>query len=169
MKNKNLLSIAVIAVLVSCAPPKSVIESRVTGTSTARLSVTSTPSPSTATLPSTPLAPASTATPAAQGLTSMPIPPTLQALVEKAKEDLAQRLSIPIAQIDLVEAAGVVWSNASLGCPQPGMMYADVLTPGYLIRLNAKGLTYEYHAGKNSDPFLCENPIPPVPGMPGDT
>jgi len=95
--------------------------------------------------------------------------PDLQDLIEKAKENLAQRLSIPSSQIDLLEAADVVWSNASLGCPQPGMMYADVLTPGYLILLNANGQEYEYHASKSSDVFLCENPIPPVPGMPGDT
>ena len=99
----------------------------------------------------------------------MPITPNLQVLVEKAREDLAKRLSIPLSQIDLVEAADVVWSNASLGCPQPGMMYADVLTPGVLIVLNANGQEYEYHAGKSSDLFLCVNPIPPVPGMPGDT
>jgi hypothetical protein len=49
------------------------------------------------------------------------------------------------------------------------MMYAEVLTPGYLILLEANGQEYEYHAGKNSDAFYCDNPTPPVPGMSGDT
>ena len=46
--------------------------------------------------------------------------PGLEPLVEKAKEDLAQRLSIEMEQISLLEAKAVVWPDASLGCPQPG-------------------------------------------------
>ena len=95
--------------------------------------------------------------------------PTIQSLVTSAIEDLAKRISTQEDEIQLKEAKDVVWSNSSLGCPQPGMVYADVLTPGYLILLNANNRDYEYHAGKNSDVFLCENPSPPVPGMPGDT
>ena len=100
---------------------------------------------------------------------SKPVTPNLQSLIEIAKEDLAQRLFIAKSQINIVEARDVVWSNASLGCPQPGMMYAEVLTPGYLILLNANGQDYEYHAGKNSDAFYCENPSPPGEGMPDNT
>jgi len=98
-----------------------------------------------------------------------PNTPNLQSLIEKAKADLAQRLSISVDQINGIEAQAVIWSNSSLGCPQPGMMYTEVLTPGYLILLNANGQDYEYHAGKGSDIFLCENPLPPVEGQPGNT
>ena len=103
-----------------------------------------------------------------------PIPSTpfasgMQALIEQAKEDLAQRLSIPATEITVVDARDVVWSNSSLGCPQPGMLYAEVLTPGYLILLNANRQDYEYHAGKSSDAFYCERPDPPVEGMPDNT
>jgi hypothetical protein len=92
----------------------------------------------------------------------------MQNLISKAIDDLAQRLSIPASQINVLEASDVTWPNSSLGCPQSGIVYADVLTPGYLIVLNANGQNYEYHAGKSSDAFLCETPSPPVPGMPGD-
>ena len=100
---------------------------------------------------------------------STPDVPELHGLIDKAKKDLAQRLSISIDLINGVEAKAVIWSNSSLGCPQPDMFYTEVLTPGYLILLNANGQDYEYHAGKNSDIFLCENPLPPVEGMPGNT
>ena len=93
----------------------------------------------------------------------------LEGLVEKAKEDLAQRLSIPISDISLVEAKAVVWSDSSIGCPQPGMMYAQVLTPGYLVKLKYDSRNFEYHAGKGGTITYCENPLPPVEGMPGDT
>jgi len=95
--------------------------------------------------------------------------PNVRVLTEMAIEDLAKRLNIATIQISLIEAKSVIWSNSSLGCPQPGMMYAEVLTPGYLIILSVNDKSYEYHAGKNPDVFLCENPTPPVEGMPGDT
>jgi hypothetical protein len=100
---------------------------------------------------------------------STPSDINLQILIDKAKEDLARRLSISAAQIDLVEAADVMWSNSSLGCPQKGMVYADVLTPGYLIVLSVNSEEYEYHTSKGTEMVYCENPNPPVPGMPGDT
>ena len=100
--------------------------------------------------------------------TALPQPAGLENLIKMAKDDLAQRLSVEISQIRVLDARDVVWPNSSLGCPQPGMLYAEVLTPGYLILLNVNGQEYEYHAGKNSDAFYCKNPTPPVPGLSGD-
>jgi hypothetical protein len=100
---------------------------------------------------------------------SMPASPSLQNLIEKAREDLAKKLSITTTLINVLEAKEVTWPDSSLGCPQPGMAYADVLTPGYLIILNANDYAYEYHTSKNTDIFFCENPTPPVPGLPGNT
>lgn len=100
--------------------------------------------------------------------TTSPLPSGLEALVEKAKQDLAQRLSVSVDQINLVEAKSVVWPDASLGCPQPDMAYAEVLTSGYLILLNAGNKEYEYHASKGTEVVYCENPVPPVQGTPDD-
>ena len=100
---------------------------------------------------------------------SLPHNPNLQSLVKNARADLAHRLNIPESEISVLEARDVVWPDSSMGCPQPGMLYTEVLTPGYLILLEANGQKYEYHAGKSSDIFLCEDPTPPIPGMSGDT
>jgi hypothetical protein len=101
--------------------------------------------------------------------TTQPFPSSgMEFLVEKAKEDLAQRLSISVIEIDLIEAKAVTWPNASLGCPQPGMVYAEVLTPGYLILLNTDNEEYEYHASRSTEVIYCENPRSPVPGTPDD-
>ena len=97
-----------------------------------------------------------------------PITPGLEKLVDRSKNDLAQRLSIPTDEIIFLEAASVTWPDSSLGCPQEGMMYTQVLTPGYLIRLQAGDIEYEYHAGRGSTVIYCDNPVPPVPGIPGD-
>ncbi len=98
---------------------------------------------------------------------SLPTPSAsgLEGLIEKAKEDLAHRLSISLDQISLVEATGVVWPDSSMGCPQPGMLYKQVPEDGTLIILRVEGITYEYHNGGNRGLFLCEkknkNPNPP--------
>jgi hypothetical protein len=102
--------------------------------------------------------------------TSLPTPADtgIQNLIEKAKEDLAQRLAVSANEINLVEATSVTWPDSSLGCPQKGMVYTQVLTSGYLILLEANGNMYEYHANRNTYVIFCENPSPPVPGTPAD-
>jgi hypothetical protein len=82
-------------------------------------------------------------------------PPGPQELVEKAKEDLAKRLTITVAQIRLVETTEVEWSDSSLGCPQPGMSYAQVLTPGYRVLLEADGKRHEYHSNRANYVVYC--------------
>jgi hypothetical protein len=91
--------------------------------------------------------------------------PDLHILIEKAKEDLAHRLSISATQINLLEAREVVWPDASLGCPQPGMAYAQVQVDGLLIRLGVGKEMYLYHTGGTADPFLCESTSPVIPNV----
>ena len=86
-------------------------------------------------------------------------PPGMESLIEKAKEDLAQRLSVLITKIDLIEAKSVVWPDSSLGCPQPGMRYKQVPEDGVLIVLEAQGTVYEYHDGGGRGLFLCEQAL----------
>lgn len=95
-----------------------------------------------------------------------PYPPELQNLVDKAKEHLADQLALPVGQIHLLAAYEVVWPDASLGCPQEGMAYVQVLTPGYLIHLGSGNLTFEYHSGKGDHVIYCANPSPALPGIP---
>jgi len=80
----------------------------------------------------------------------------------RAIADLAQRLSIPASRINTMEARGVFWSDASLGCPQPDTTYTQVLTPGYLILLESGGNKFEYHANLHDHVFYCEKPTPPI-------
>lgn len=92
--------------------------------------------------------------------------PALEPLVAKALEDLAERMNVDINQIVVIEAELVVWPDASLGCPQPGMVYAQVLVDGTLIRLSVADQEYEYHGGGWTDPFLCEEVIKTKPPSP---
>jgi hypothetical protein len=89
------------------------------------------------------------------------VSPGLQPLVDQALEDLAARLGIDAQEIQVVEAKAVVWPDASMGCPQPGMSYKQVPRDGSLIRLAAGGRVYAYHGGGTRAPFLCEQTLQP--------
>lgn len=88
--------------------------------------------------------------------------PNLQSLVDKARDDLSHQLAIAPDQINLVEVTEVEWSDSSLDCPQPGMSYLQVITPGYKILLQANEQMYEYHASQSGYFVFCETPAPPV-------
>ena len=96
---------------------------------------------------------------------AIPTNASLNALIEKARADLASRLNIVANEIVLVEATSVIWPDGSLGCPQPGMAYIQVPQDGLLIRLQIGDQIYEYHSGGIRDPFLCvktgKDPTPP--------
>jgi len=92
--------------------------------------------------------------------------PGQQVLIERTKADLAQRLSISASQIKAIETKEVFWPDASLGCPQPGIAYAQIPTPGYLIMLVHSGAQFEYHADTHGNTLYCENPTPPMVGTP---
>ncbi len=95
-----------------------------------------------------------------------PLSDAMQNLIDKAKEHLADRLSISIDEVNFIGVYAVTWPDASLGCPQEGKMYAQVLTPGYLIQLESGANPYEYHSGKDTEMTYCASPIQPFPGMP---
>lgn len=80
----------------------------------------------------------------------------LERLLERAKEDIVQVARTSTDQITVVSTEQVEWSNASLGCPQPDMMYAQVITPGYRIILAANGQTYQYHSGLDGEGPLVQ-------------
>ncbi|GBD08231.1 hypothetical protein HRbin22_00464 [Candidatus Thermoflexus japonica] len=103
-------------------------------------------------LPAPPL-PIPTQTPARSGGPAVEF--SLKEMIEQARQDLAARLGVPAAEIQVVEARAVTWPDSSLGCPEPGRMYLQVLTPGYRIVLEVRGQRYAYHAGRQGPPFLC--------------
>ena len=79
------------------------------------------------------------------------VPAQAEAAVTWARTDMAERLGIPRDEIEVVLLESVQWRDSSLGCPQPGMMYAQVITPGYRFVLSGGGELSEYHSAKGSD------------------
>lgn len=76
-------------------------------------------------------------------------------MVALVKQHLAKRLSIGADQIVLSDIKPVVWRDAGLGCPKPGVDYIQVETPGYNILLAASGQTYRYHTDQTKRFVPC--------------
>jgi hypothetical protein len=81
-------------------------------------------------------------------LTACPPVDGANKMVEMAKADLAQRLGLSTDQIEVQGFEPAEFPDASLGVPEPGQIYAQVITPGYIIELTAAGQAYRYHASE---------------------
>ncbi|MCK5054603.1 MAG: hypothetical protein KAR65_10005 [Anaerolineales bacterium] len=78
-----------------------------------------------------------------------------ETFVELAITDLAQRVGVEISAIMLVSNKEVVWPDATLGCPKPGMDFSPVEIPGFIITLEVDGKRYEYHTDNVNRVILC--------------
>lgn len=78
--------------------------------------------------------------------------------LEAARQELARRTGLNSSEVTVESVESVEWRDSSLGCPQPGGMYAQVLTPGYRIVLQAGGKSYEYHTDAAGRVVLCQQP-----------
>jgi len=69
-----------------------------------------------------------------------------QAMVERARRDLGRRLGVSPTEITEESVEQTDFPDAALGAPVEDEMSAQVITPGWRIRLDANGQTYEYRA-----------------------
>jgi hypothetical protein len=88
------------------------------------------------------------------------------ALEPRVEEAIAQLVDDGIERdaIALVLAEPVVWSDGSIGCPEPGMMYTQALVEGYRIVLTIDGEEVAFHGADNQPPFRCDGPVEPASG-----
>jgi hypothetical protein len=69
--------------------------------------------------------------------------------VENARKDLAKRLKIDASNVKERSVEDADFPDMSLGAAEDGEMSGQMITPGWRIRLEADGKTYEYRADKN--------------------
>lgn len=91
------------------------------------------------------------------------IEPGLQPFIDQATADLADLLGVDASDITTHAAVLVAWPDTSLGCPQPGMSYPQVITDGSIIELAHDGVVYRYHTGGQRGPFQCQTPLATAP------
>lgn len=72
-----------------------------------------------------------------------------------AIETLAKELNVPGDEILVDTIRAVQWRDSSIGCPQPGRSYLQVITPGHKITLRVAGQVHVVHEA-NGRAMLCK-------------
>ena len=63
-----------------------------------------------------------------------------------ARRDLASRLGVTERDVQFVAAESKTFPDASLGCPEPGMQYAQAQVPGWVLTFRRGERVFTYHA-----------------------
>jgi hypothetical protein len=74
---------------------------------------------------------------------------TREEATARAREDLAARLGVAQEEIATESVADADFPDANFGASAAGEVSAQMITPGWRIRLKADGQTYEYRANRN--------------------
>ena len=96
-----------------------------------------------------------------------PTPKATSTAAGEAEITARMRLSVALGITDqetltVYSTESLDWSDASLGCPEPGYSYAQVITPGYRITFDVEGVHYKVHTNlSGSSTVLCNEPATP--------
>ncbi|MDP3724583.1 MAG: DUF5666 domain-containing protein [bacterium] len=82
-----------------------------------------------------------------------------QSILAKAKAGLAQNRSASEDLFELVHFSAQTWNDTSLGVPQAGGTYAQVLTPGYKIIFQSHISRYEIHTDAMGTSMVIVDPF----------
>lgn len=86
----------------------------------------------------------------------------LDAEVETALQEAAAEAGVDPADVEVVAAEHVTWSDGALGCPQPDETYTQALVEGYRIELEVADEVVVYHGADGDGPLRCDDPQEPA-------
>ena len=75
-------------------------------------------------------------------------------------DDVARDAGVSREQVRVLSAEAVTFSNAGLGCEQPGIAYTQVQVDGYRVVLEAGGVSYDYRGTGSRPARRCLKPTP---------
>src|SRR4030095_6536080 len=75
-------------------------------------------------------------------------------------EDAARRFKVEASAVVLTRAEQVTWPNGSLGCPEPGRMYTQMLVPGYRVVAKTTAGEMTYHTDARGNVVNCASRLP---------
>ena len=88
-------------------------------------------------------------------------PPTPDPLLALATADAANRTGAGQDEVRIVRVERRDWPDRSLGCPRPGLGYAQAITPGFIIVAEAGDQRLEYHTD-HAQVVLCSSQLAPA-------
>jgi hypothetical protein len=99
--------------------------------------------------------------PDAESPVASPSPEAVEApeVAMELRAKVAERMGLSADSLTALSVEPMTWRDASLGCPEPGKMYAQVLTDGYkVVYEDAGGDRIEVHAAEGLNNFVvCED------------
>ena len=101
------------------------------------------------------------AQPAGQPVTTASMP---RAVRQAVVTDAARRFQVTEDAVVLASAEQVTWSDGSLGCPQPGRVYTQMLVEGYRVTATTTAGRMLYHTDTRGKVVTCGIPVPPATG-----
>jgi hypothetical protein len=82
-------------------------------------------------------------------------------LTQRVGTAVAAELGLDAGALQLQSSEQQEWPDSGIGCPAPDTMYAQVITPGYLMVFTDGTQTYNIHTDLDgSQAVLCENGSP---------
>lgn len=90
--------------------------------------------------------------------------PEQRDLARLAVATLAADLGVPEDEVLVDTIRAVDWPDSSLGCPQPGQAYLQVVTPGHKITLRVDGQFHFVHEARGKA-FVCRRAKAAVAGV----
>jgi hypothetical protein len=76
--------------------------------------------------------------------------------VQAAVAAAAAAEGVDPTEVTVVSYEPTEWPDTSLGCPKDGEVYAQVITPGYLVILSVDGVEMEYHTDDVDRAVRCD-------------
>jgi hypothetical protein len=71
--------------------------------------------------------------------------------------DAAARAGADPSELRVVQARPAEWSDGSLGCPEPGMMYTQAIVSGWWVLLEHAGRAFDYRATGPGAFRICQD------------
>jgi hypothetical protein len=103
-------------------------------------------------IPDAPKAPVSPTENAGDAVSAASVPREVRRAVVA---DAARRFKVPESAVVVSQAEQVTWNDGSLGCPQPGQMYTQMLVSGYRIVATSSAGQMEYHTDSHGLVVTC--------------
>jgi len=83
--------------------------------------------------------------------------PDSQPAIATALGDAASHLGVIPSDLHVGQVEAHQWPDSSLGCPKPGLLYSQIVTPGFLIVISSSsGKQLEYHTDARGRVVLCK-------------
>lgn len=80
------------------------------------------------------------------------------AIIVAIVEDAALRFEIDPSAVEVISAESVTWNDASLGCPEEGVLYSQALIDGYRVVVAGAEQNLDYRVDSNGQFRVCDDP-----------